>query len=113
MPRQRDQEKQREYQRQWYLRNKAKRVQETKERKLGIREWADNYKAQLGCIRCGENHPACLDFHHRDPEQKIHDLAKAIHNGLSIKWLQEEIAKCDVLCANCHRKLHWQERTQV
>ena len=47
---------------------------------------------------------ACLDFHHlRDKEFNI---ANEIKN-LSIDNLKKEIDKCIVLCANCHRKLHY------
>lgn len=62
-----------------------------------------------GCLVCGEKHPACLDFHHRDGKtDKLGDIGTMRHFG--IKRLNAEIAKCDVLCANCHRKHHWQER---
>lgn len=62
-----------------------------------------------GCIRCGEKDPACLDFHHRDGgTTKDGDIATLRRFG----WarLRAEIAKCDVLCANCHRKHHRDER---
>jgi hypothetical protein len=64
---------------------------------------------KTGCVRCPETHPACLDFHHRDGEQKTLSIAAAVR-----KWPLErvliEVGKCDVLCSNCHRKLHWAER---
>jgi len=65
-----------------------------------------------GCIRCTEKHPACLDFHHRDGKKnKLGHIGFIRRFGLD--RLYAEIAKCDVICANCHRKLHWDERQSV
>jgi len=50
-----------------------------------------------------------LDFHHRDPSTKVMDIAEAQRHGWSIGRIQVEIEKCDIICANCHRKLHWEE----
>lgn len=63
-----------------------------------------------GCIVCGEKDPACLDFHHRDPSQKEGHIGEFRRFGK--QRLLDEIAKCDVLCANCHRKHHRDERQQ-
>jgi alkylhydroperoxidase family enzyme len=65
-----------------------------------------------GCSRCPEKDPDCLDFHHRDPATKTNSLAKLINGVRRLSVLMEEIAKCDVLCANCHRKLHARERRE-
>ena len=62
------------------------------------------------CTKCNENHPACLDFHHRDSSEKEYTIAYLTGNTGSIKRIIQEIEKCDVLCANCHRKLHYNER---
>ena len=68
------------------------------------------HKAKSGCVRCGEKHIACLEFHHRDPSDKEVTLgSRAGH--ISNEKLLAEIAKCDVLCANCHRKEHWNDAT--
>ena len=58
------------------------------------------------CSRCPENHPACLEFHHNGIEKKLHCVSKI---KWSLKKLKEEIAKCEVLCANCHKMEHWNE----
>jgi hypothetical protein len=63
----------------------------------------------LSCSVCGESDPATLDFHHRDPSQKTAELSKLLKHGLTARALSE-MGKCDVLCANCHRKLHALER---
>lgn len=65
-------------------------------------------KAILECAYCGENHPATLHFHHRDPEKKDFSLAEAVNYGYSIERIKREIAKCIVLCANCHAKEHYE-----
>lgn len=74
-------------------------------RKLKL-SWLRGYKVAKGCRDCGEKHPACLEFHHRDPAQKAFNIASVAFR-LAQPKLETEVAKCDVLCSNCHRKHHW------
>src|SRR5207248_2715689 len=60
----------RSYQRSWHQRNKAKRNAKVYERKEQLWEFYNQLKATLECAHCGENHPATLQFHHRDPQNK-------------------------------------------
>ena len=53
-----------------------------------------------------------LDFHHKDPSIKDGTIAQMLINSSKEKLLQV-INKCDVLCANCHRDLHYQERQNI
>ena len=72
------------------------------------KEKAVTYKGGK-CEKCGYNKCiAALDFHHKNPEEKIYDV-KSLMNR---KWelIQEEIDKCILLCSNCHREEHWNER---
>jgi hypothetical protein len=88
-------ERRREYDRIWH---NARRV----ERSAFLRE----YKVQKGCCRCGYNeHPAALDFHHRDPSTKKFNISNSLSSRNWNKIL-EEVDKCDILCANCHRIEH-------
>jgi hypothetical protein len=61
-------------------------------------------KKKLSCSVCSENHPATLDFHHNNPNEKVMGVGKMIRLGLSMDRILAEIAKCTVLCSNCHRK---------
>lgn len=57
------------------------------------------------CSECGyDKCKEALDFHHIDPEGKEFILAAAW--TLSEQRIKEEVAKCVVLCANCHREVH-------
>ncbi len=58
------------------------------------------------CADCGMRHPAVLEFHHLDPTKKEGMVGKMS----SMKKIREEAAKCVVLCANCHRIRHWNDR---
>jgi hypothetical protein len=69
------------------------------------RLWFQEYKTHLQCKNCTENNPVCLCFHHRDPNEK--DFGIGQMKTMSESRILEEIAKCDVLCANCHLKLHY------
>lgn len=69
--------------------------------------WLREYKATLGCTRCSENFPACLDFHHTNPAEKESGVGAAVRAGWSLKRIKAEVAKCIVLCKNCHAKEHW------
>jgi hypothetical protein len=79
------------------------------QRQATIDAWYAELKAQLSCSRCGENHPACIQFHHDDPTKKTLSISDAIQRRWSTKRLATEIAKCTVICANCHFKLHADE----
>lgn len=82
----------------------------TKKRRKEITEYIQDYKKDKFCETCGENHPACLHFHHKDPEQKKFKISHAPRLCGSIKKLLEEINKCEIICGNCHAKLHYEER---
>jgi len=57
-------EYQRNYQRSWHQRHKAKRLARIYEKKAATYEYVQNIKSQLRCADCGERHPAALQFHH-------------------------------------------------
>lgn len=79
-------------------------------RRKELAAWFNELKRQLVCVRCGEDHPACIVFHHRDPKQKDFMISKAMSAAFGRTRILAELEKCDVLCANCHTKLHAQER---
>ena len=91
----------------WYKENPKTQVQRVHERRLKMRQWLDELKSTLKCSRCDESHPATLDFHHRDPKEKEFVIGYAISGGWGKKRILAEIEKCEVLCANCHRKEHY------
>ena len=104
-------EYQREYMRKWYQNNKAKHIGYVRKRDLKIQVWFREYKKSLRCEVCGENHPACLDFHHINPHTKKFSVSTR-RDRPSMEALKAKIAKCRVLCSNCHRKEHWEERAR-
>lgn len=68
----------------------------------------EQYKNSRCCEYCGETHQACLEFHHKDPAEKKYTIARMM---TSYVWehILKEITKCLLLCANCHKKKHWEE----
>jgi len=79
-----------------------------------IKEYVALYKASAGCRRCGYNrNTKVLHFAHRDPTTKYRDkygkvvepadmIKGKYRSRYGIETIIAEIAKCDVLCANCH-----------
>lgn len=106
----RNQEDNRRYQAKWYKQNKALQVARVTQQKHDRAIWLLEIKKNLCCSRCGETHPATLDFHHRVPSDKKYNISAMAHRGISQEKILAEIAKCDVLCANCHRILHFDEK---
>lgn len=108
-----DKEKQKKAQHESYLKNKEdygkRKYSLTISRRGEIKEWLQEYKSTLKCEKCPENHPATLDFHHVNSEEKKNKVSALVVEGYSIKTIKEEIDKCIVLCANCHRKLHYEK----
>jgi len=77
--------------------------------KQNRRKLRDERKALLlkdaKCIDCGIDDIRVLDFHHRDRQEKELGIAKAY--SYSLERIMNETAKCDILCANCHRIRHY------
>jgi hypothetical protein len=117
-------ESDKEYQRQWRLANPRKveayrattysrhheKMNAGKRKRWEKRqEWIAEYKAIHPCGRCGFNDIRCLEFHHRDPTDKAFKIGTTY---TSQKKLEDEVAKCNVLCANCHRIVEWEHRQE-
>lgn len=57
------------------------------------------------CTDCGQIYPPyVMDFDHRDPETKVFNVATWTATRWSLVRLAREIAKCDLVCSNCHRE---------
>jgi hypothetical protein len=78
-----------------------------------VSDWLTEYKMGLSCEICGDERHYVLVFHHECESDKVSDVASLASEGYSIETVKREIAKCRVLCANCHRELHWRERVGV
>jgi hypothetical protein len=76
--------------------------EKTKLRQHTCNLYMKDYKSVYHCWYCGETCVECLDFHH------LRDKKKNIRKGsfYSLNSLQQEIDKCIVVCANCHRKIN-------
>lgn len=111
-----DIEKRRQQWREWYERNKSnpkhkKRVRDfDRKRRRELAEWLEEYKSGLKCKECGFSHPAALDFHHRNPEEKSFNISVMPRKSISKEKILAEIAKCDVYCCRCHRILHYEAK---
>lgn len=55
------------------------------------------------CVDCGETNPIVLEFDHKDGCKKINHVSRMVNENNSISKILEEINKCDVRCANCHK----------
>ena len=83
-------------------------------RKNDYARWLWQFK-DVPCKRCGGKfHPVSMDFHHRDPVEKVFSLGNTNEQSYRSECeLLAEIAKCDVVCANCHRVItHMEARNK-
>lgn len=82
----------------------SSRQEYTRHRNNKRREWIDAFKLQKGCADCGYKvHPAALEFDHLPefgPRQIT--VAKLKSPFTPMANIMAEIAKCEVVCANCH-----------
>jgi hypothetical protein len=87
-------------------------LRQVKERTEAAREAARDFVCEYllthACEVCSESDIRVLEFHHVG--DKDSEITRLVSGGWSIKRIQEEIAKCQVLCANCHRKITVEER---
>jgi 5-methylcytosine-specific restriction endonuclease McrA len=94
------------YRNNWYENHKEEHLENVYGRKQKViraaREAVWDFLATHPCVICGETDPVVLEFDHIYGKDK--DIATMAGQGYSIKAIKKEIAKCQVLCANCHQR---------
>lgn len=88
-----------------YQDRKAYLAKATNNRRRKLKKLMIKYKGGQ-CYFCGySKYIGALDFHHIDPEEKSFKLSM---DSLDKSWdrIRDEIDKCLLVCANCHREIH-------
>lgn len=98
-------------QKEWYQQHKDHMRQKQRDRRAAIRRWLqEEVLAGKTCSRCSESDSDCFDFHHKDPSLKEFNMGEVLMRKMGKERILNELAKCEILCANCHRKHHAKER---
>jgi formate-dependent nitrite reductase cytochrome c552 subunit len=109
MPRKTFEERQ-QYQAEWYRKNKDKQKASFDIRMQARRDYIKEYKESLGCADCGNDFPHyVLEFDHLPEFTKVRNISQ-VQEFSSMEKLMEEIEKCEVVCANCHRRRTFNRR---
>lgn len=91
-----------------YNKNKEYYLKKTHKRNASVRLEVFNYVRQYllenPCIDCGESDITVLEFDHNGKFPKFKAVSSVIRHGYPLQKIKEEIKKCDVRCANCHRR---------
>lgn len=75
------------------------------------KETIQDIKLVLKCQKCGYNRCSeALEFHHINLQEKDDGIARMISNNYTLDKVKEEMKKCVILCANCHREFHFYEK---
>ena len=86
---------------------RTKMADRSRKRNNAAKDEAVNYKGGK-CVSCGQVYPSCVfDFHHVDPNTKEGNLRDLLRKGFDAA--REELDKCVLLCANCHRLHHFKD----
>lgn len=72
--------------------------------KVELQNYILGYLKENPCVDCGESDPVVLEFDHREPKNKEYGVSRLISGCYNLEIIIKEIAKCDVRCANCHRR---------
>jgi hypothetical protein len=92
-----------------YDKDSSKYKERVKSQNLKSTSYINDFKSNHPCNKCGESRIWLLDFHHTDPTVKEYSIGTLKGSGQMDK-IKEEIEKCIVLCSNCHRDFHYQEK---
>lgn len=90
----------------YYIKNAARIKQRVNIRNRAYIKWLQDYVYGLKdapCMDCGNKFPPyVMDYDHVRGTRTI-EVSAAVARGWSVKRVLEEIAKCDLVCTNCHR----------
>ena len=90
-----------------YEDNKSALIQKSAARRQEMIDKVWAYKQGKVCADCPQDDPRTFEFDHVRGE-KLGNVSTMALNGCSWEKISEEIAKCDVVCASCHRIRTWE-----
>lgn len=97
----------RAYGKAWYQANKARRSKQirakNREANQRNRRLLAEYLTEHPCVDCGEPELVVLEFDHVRGTKK-RNISRMLECAMSWGAIMEEVEKCDVVCANCHRR---------
>ncbi len=98
----------REFIKQHYIKNQQYYLAKTRKRNEQLKkqsyQFIGDYLQKHPCVDCKETDILVLEFDHKDRSTKKGDISSIIRRRLSLDTLKSEIVKCEVRCANCHRR---------
>lgn len=87
----------------YYPKNKDKVKKRGADRHRKIKQWLREIKS-VPCADCNVTYdPVCMDFDHLPEHEKSFNISNYLRQGGNWTKIQEEIAKCEIVCSNCHR----------
>jgi maltoporin len=98
---------QREYKNKWYHNSTDNKEKFRLTRQGTKKKLQSNMLSFLSgkcCVDCGETDIITFDFDHKDESNKEHNIGSMVRDCYSWKNILKEIEKCEIRCANCHRK---------
>lgn len=93
------------YHKKHYEKNKGRYTNQNVAIRKRNKDFINRYKRTQKCSRCPETRWYVLDFHHLD--KKDVEVSVMVNKCFSLKKIKEEIRKCEIVCANCHREIHY------
>lgn len=97
----------------YYHKNKEYYFKKAKKHDLSVKMFINSLKNKP-CVDCAKSYPPyVMDFDHRDPTQKEIGIAIARNRGWGKNRLLKEVAKCDLVCSNCHRERTFGNKNMV
>jgi hypothetical protein len=82
--------------------NRVHRVELQKLRRVGLAAWMWQIKRENSCTDCaGFFHPIAMQWDHIEDNKEI-EISNAVKMGWSTNRILQEVAKCELVCANCH-----------
>lgn len=90
----------------YYSKNKSRMIGQIndaqKRRSIAMKRWICEYLEAHPCSDCGESDIQVLEFDHQ--RDKLYNVSKMLGGDFNLAAVQAEVAKCEVVCANCHKR---------
>jgi hypothetical protein len=91
-----------EYRRKYNRENRNRKAQRDRQRRYEVKRYVDRLKAKTPCADCRRKFPPiCMDFDHL--RAKTRSIANLVSGAYRLALIKEEITRCELVCANCHR----------